>query len=354
MILLTLFSLNFWTSSLETILKFQDLPEQEALGVPFSVGYSEKGDLYVLDAPRSRIHVWNSTGSYRFSFGQVGPGPGEIAAAVKLVVQGDQVWIWGYNGNRLSRFSLKGTFIEDHQTPFRFNHFGVLNPNLFISAYKKHVSELLTEVPFQLVDLKGTVQKTLATYPHKGYLSPKRGHSKIKAFGPDIAIQQSPDGHWYFGFSQTTRVFAIDGNGNVLADQHYDLPEIKPTEEDRQLHGAVAFATYRGGRNTFERMDPNRFDFSFPMAFYTQFVVTKDRITFVLTPLGGFGSGAGYHQGRFYTCDRASGTLLEKGSYALEEDSKILFSRGRGVAFIPGERGDYQVLEVTLKGKARR
>ena len=336
----------------QKIKTYQPLPEQEALGVPFSVGYSEKGELYVLDAPRSRIHVWDPAGAYRFSFGQVGPGPGEIAAAVKLVVQGDQIWVWGYNGNRLSRFNLKGTFLGEHQTPFRFNHFGVLKSNLFLTAYKKHVSELLTEVPFQLVDIKGQVQKTLVAYPHKGYLSPKRGPSKIKAFGPDIAIQQSPEGHWYFGFSQTPRVFAIDDKGNILADQHFDLPEIKPSDEDREIHRNVAFATYRGGRNTFARMDPNRFDFSFPMAHYTQFVVTKNQITFVLTPLGGFGSGAGYHQGRFYTCDRTSGVLLETGAYALEEDSKILFSRGKGVAFIPGESGDYQVLEVTLKGKA--
>lgn len=332
--------------------RYAPLPSQsnEILQLPFSMDFSSDGSLYLLDTVALRVHVWDKQGVYRFSFGQKGPGPGELQKSAWLQLMKQQVWVWGWNRSLL-KFDLHGQFLEVSRPEIRFDNFVPLGPERILATFKNHATPQQTFASFRLTDDTGKVLETLEEIPHRAYLTPPGGKlNLIKAFGPDQVIQPGEDGLFYYGFSQDNSLRLINSKGELVARRRFDLPIEKPTEEEIALVKGLCYPRRTGGTRCLADANNLKFDFNQDKAFYTHFLIRGKRIAFVLTPIGGMRSGMGFRHASFRVNDLATGKALERGVYDFPEGSVVLHQRGRSVAFVSDEQGDYQIQEILLKG----
>lgn len=95
----------------------QSLPELRFLfslsgtiNQPAAVAIHNTGHIYVLDGTRHRIQVYDASGQPLFAFGRRGRAQGEWLNPMDVQIQGDELIVADTGNQRLSFFSLDGTF----------------------------------------------------------------------------------------------------------------------------------------------------------------------------------------------------------------------------------------------------
>jgi tetratricopeptide (TPR) repeat protein/DNA-binding beta-propeller fold protein YncE len=86
--------------------------ESAELDEPYHLAISENGEVYVSDTGNDRIAVFNTTGTFLFSFGGSGSAPGQLDEPRGIVVSSmGRVYVADSGNSRISVFSLDGIFI---------------------------------------------------------------------------------------------------------------------------------------------------------------------------------------------------------------------------------------------------
>jgi hypothetical protein len=77
----------------------------------------EQGNIYVVEGRLALIRVYDENGGYLRSIGRKGQGPGEMQMPIYVqITTQDEVLVHDYPGQRLSYFSLDGTFLRQKST----------------------------------------------------------------------------------------------------------------------------------------------------------------------------------------------------------------------------------------------
>jgi hypothetical protein len=80
--------------------------------------FRRNGHLYVLDVGNARVHVFDSTGAHRTSFGKRGGGPGEFGQAGGLIVTAeDTLGVLDFARQGLHLFTPAGVYVRTHRLP---------------------------------------------------------------------------------------------------------------------------------------------------------------------------------------------------------------------------------------------
>jgi sugar lactone lactonase YvrE len=74
------------------------------------IAIDEEGSVYVSDYQNCRVQVFNATGGFQYSFGSKGYADGELNHPYYLAVHGDALYVADYHNHRVQRFNLTGTF----------------------------------------------------------------------------------------------------------------------------------------------------------------------------------------------------------------------------------------------------
>jgi len=86
----------------------------EPFNHPTDIAQASNGDYYVSDGyGNSRVHCFSSDGTYRFSWGRPGDGPGEFTTPHAVWVDSaERVLVADRENNRVQLFDLQGRFLE--------------------------------------------------------------------------------------------------------------------------------------------------------------------------------------------------------------------------------------------------
>ncbi len=96
----------------------QDSSQPESLlNQPESMTMDERGFFYIQDFGNRRIAVFDSTGSFAYSIGGPGEGPGEFRAIWITELRDDVLTLYDFRLRRTSRFRLDGTLLETFMLP---------------------------------------------------------------------------------------------------------------------------------------------------------------------------------------------------------------------------------------------
>lgn len=335
------------------VMKYQAIPEdsEDFLQLPFSIAFSSSDELYVLDALGKRVHVWGKDARYLRSFGKSGMGPGEMSRPERIDILNDRLWLYDHTSRRLSQFSLAGDPLKTISAQVRAYKFVALRDDRFLVGYKKHSDEARTKASFELLDENGRVLRVLKEYDHGGYLQNKEGKTRIKAFGPEIVIHRTAANRCLFGFSQENLLYEVNDAGEIIASHRLEMFTEKPNDLDKEHLSTLSFPNSSGSRSSFETWKHLELSFEYDKAYYTHFTTASNNgLLFVLTPLGGFGSAAGYHQATYFVSDLESKKIRSRGHYAFPEDSIVLMESGRVILFEVKDDGSYAIQQIQVPG----
>ena len=80
---------------------------------PTDVAVGPEGRIYVMDGVNSRVAVFSSAGTYRYSFGSPGEGPGEMRMPVGIGVSpSGEVYVADSGNHRIQVFGPTGAFVR--------------------------------------------------------------------------------------------------------------------------------------------------------------------------------------------------------------------------------------------------
>ena len=344
------------TPSDVTLQKEFPLPEdgEEYLSFPYSMSFAPDGRLFVVDRATRRVLTWSPDGSFDKGFGKKGQGPGELSDPVKIHATDDALYIWE-NRQLISVFDHAGGFVETISIPgLAARNFAVLNDDLFLLGIRsKFENNEPPAMSFELRNRKGQQIEKLRSFPNEAVLTPPKGSNAfhIKAFAPEIDIQQGSDGRWFFGFSQNRTLYEIDQKGKIVGEKTFEIPTGQPTEAEQDIVMGMSFNLPNGQTIALADLPNMNVHFDHDKAYYTNFLIKGDKIAFVLTPIGTTDSvGNGYASATYTVNDFGTGKLLTRGRYAFPKDSYVLYRNGRAVAFVLDEEEEYRIYEISLRG----
>jgi len=327
---------------------------EEYISFPYSMSFAPDGRFFVVDRANARVLTWNSDGSFDKGFGKKGQGPAELADPVKIHATDDALYIWE-NRQLIKIFDHQGNHEKTISVPgLSARNFAVLNDDLFLlGARSQFETRQEPSMSFELRNGKGELIKRLKSFPNEAILTPPEGSNNfhIKAFAPEIDIQQGPEGRWFFGFSQNKTLYEINTSGEIVDEQVYEIPTGPPSEAEKEVVMGMTFTLPNGQTIALAKLPNMRISFDHDKAYWTNFLIKGDKVAFVLTPIGTTDSvGNGYASASYTINDFSSGELLSRGRYAFPTDSVVLYRNGRAVAFVLDEEGEYTIHEITLKG----
>jgi hypothetical protein len=339
------------TSKLEVITDFDQPGEAEAIELPYSMCFAPDGKLFLLDARRGRIFVWNTDGSFSHAFGREGKGPGELREPINIFAGADRVWVWE-SSREMTSFSHDGTYLHavrvDGAVP---RNFAVLDESTFLLGHMVEGNHQ-TLMKIEARGLDGKQSHQIKHWKNESQLSAVRGEGNLtlKAFAPELDVQRDSNGNWWVGFSQDRVLYRLDAQGNIIGKRRFELPANKPSKEEKLTFGRMSFPLPNGFRVALEEFPEMKFDFSYDKAFYTQFLISGDKIAFVLTPVGSFYIPSAWSSATYYVCDFKTGKVLHRGAYTLPEDSRVFYRNGHALAVKSSDEFDYTIQEIKLEG----
>ena len=327
---------------------------EEYLSNPYTADFAANGDLYVGDSKNCRIHVWGPDGVYKFSFGTQGHGPGEIFIPSNIDVTEKHVWVWDWR-NRLTRFDLKGNFEESFDMQVGPRDFAIVNEDAWFVAFKQIRGPRDIRAVFAMINKAGDI-KIVKDFKMENYLTQREGENAttVKAFSPEMDIQQGPGQTWYFGYSQNNKIYQVNAAGEIISEKAYDIPTQKPSENERDFIQNMSGPIITGDVFSIKDAPNLRINYDYDKAYYIHFLVQDNRIAFILTPIGGMhGCGLGFWKGTYYVNDFKSGKVAKRGQYDFRTNSQVLFIDGRILGVILTDEDEFVVQELKLKDFAQ-
>lgn len=321
--------------------KFEASPAVDLID-PYSIAFMPQGNYYVLDRGSQRIHIYDQNRHFLRSFGAKGQGPGEFLSPVRVTVSGDKVIVQDHIGRHLSIFDTKGTFLKNLQIGEQVHNYTPLSAEEVFYVYPSLTKKNTASWTFA----RSKNNQDVPLKEFESHSFPKPMHAN--AFRGNPELQQLTSGEILFGYSEDKTLYVYK-NGQVFKKKEYELRQAPPSEKEgamlkkMNLHSIGGDFPYVGGRTTIL--------FDQPKAFYTHFTVKKDKIAFVLTPIGGiFGGGLGHAWGDYQICDFKTGKLLSRGHYELPDYSYVLYVKDQIFAFVCRNDGMWDIYVATLEG----
>ena len=333
----------------ETGLTYQPLPEdsEEYLSGPAGFVFGGDGKLYLMDSITSRIHVWDAEGKYLFSFGKKGEGPGEFTYPALIDIDERHLWVLDSRGV-LSQLDHKGNYIKAFRVNKpRLRRFSVLQENRFLVTTREQVTPTEIYNRIEILDDQGETVTLIKKWRNESFTTPREdnNYASVKAFPPACEIQRGPDGYWYIGFSQNSKLYRVDAKGEIRDELSLGIPGEEPTDEEEAMFAELALPCL-GGSFKFKDFPNIHTDFDHNKAYYTSYAVQDDRIVFALTPDGGVFGCNGFPKGNYFVCDRKTGALLDRGSFEFPEGSLLYFHHGHVLGIIIDDEDEFEVRQI--------
>lgn len=360
MLTLSLFALlALGNENIQVVTTFDDPSKtsDDFIRQPYSMDFGPDGRLYILDMSQSQVFVWRPDGSFIKAFGSPGEGPGELQLAMQIHVDAENVYAWEHR-QKIQVFSLDGEFKHAIRTNgVQPRQFGVLKNGKILIGYQDLLSDGAMNMVFGILDPNGGEISKLKSFPDESLLSKIKDENinsnqiSIKGYSPDIDVQLGPNGNWYFGFGQYSRIFEVNGSSGIVKTHELEIPTGKASDHEKELLLNMSFPGPGGKRMKVKDIPGQKITFDYNKAYFTNFTLKGDRGVFILTTLGGaYGSGNGFWEAPYYIMDMKTGKPLATGHYAYPEDSTVLFRNGRILACVANKNGEYEIKEISLKG----
>lgn len=87
--------------------------EGKLLKDPIAAAYSEKGELFIVEAGNHRISEVDTNGKVLQTIGEYGTGRGKFVAPTAIAIQDGEIYVTDSGASRVSVFSLAGKFLRD-------------------------------------------------------------------------------------------------------------------------------------------------------------------------------------------------------------------------------------------------
>lgn len=85
---------------------------------PSDVAVAKNGTIYVVDGVNGRIQAFSPSGSYLFTIGRPGTGPGEFAFPLGMDIdESGRIYVADSRNHRIQIFTAKGDFISEIPVP---------------------------------------------------------------------------------------------------------------------------------------------------------------------------------------------------------------------------------------------
>jgi len=337
-----------------TVLQTFETPSEvseDYISIPTNMVFSKDGGLFLLDQTRKMIFSWDADGKFLRAFGGEGQGPGELLRPTAVNVTEKEVIVWDdredmsvfdHEGKFLTRFPVVGYYPRT---------FTPLSGDKLLIGYrntKKKSPQGHDHFSFSIINREGETLETIKSWPDLSNLAPNKDEERLKPYRPEVDIQKDRAGNIYIGFSQNTRLFRLDDEGEIVSQHDFEIPTGPPTEKEVEAYQNMSIL--KNGRRM-KMVDPSTVDFDANKAYYTHFLIKGDKVVFTLTPFGGlWGVAGGYSEGSYYVADFASGKVETRGSYAYPEDSVVFYRNGRILACVVDKEGGLVISEITLRG----
>jgi hypothetical protein len=323
--------------------------DRSLVELPIAAAVDERGRVAVLDRS-GFVFLWDETGSHPVRFGGQGEGPGLFRFPSRLSFGPDgSLWVW----DAVGRFSVfRG---QDH-VRFVYLQGARLRDFLPINAAKLLIATKETgydrhgrrsgssRAKIEVLDTDNNLRHQIHQYPWSELVGVAR-----RGFAPEIDIQVGPAGRIFFGFSGTETIYRLDEQVRIHAHLDLELPKALPDEQDIERAREIVFH-----RRTRQISFADVFDFSQPKAHYTHLSIEENRISLILTPIGSldklYAHGWATSSGSYQHLDRATGALLERGSYSFPEGSRIFFETGRVLICELSSDDDYRFRLARFRG----
>ena len=196
------------------------------------VDVDAEGRIYVADGSNARVPVFAADGTHLRTLGRSGQGPGEFSTPLVAVVAGDAVYVSDTARARLSKWSLSGELVWDHQLDI-FNGY-LIAPQLGLAdgtfLIRYHLSNSADEVIARL-DAGG---RFVAGSSDAAAVAPLARRSLLtraeRVFYPPRAPGASRAGQYGFlaGRTWATFVFGSEGNAYVSNYEDYQVLALSP------------------------------------------------------------------------------------------------------------------------------
>jgi hypothetical protein len=200
-----------WTFEEEVRIGVQEGQPEYQFGSVHRIAVDSRHRIFVLDDMEQHIQVYSPEGVYEQTVGGRGQGPGELQAAMFLLMgPGDTVLVPDGRNLRFNRYAPDGSAIGSFRMrleagrpiTFKATASGVIAGQIRLPALTgERASENPTDV-IALLATDGTVTDTLMTFPSGEMIGP----SGVRVFAPEPAWDLTDDLQLAFGVTSDYRI----------------------------------------------------------------------------------------------------------------------------------------------------
>jgi hypothetical protein len=210
-----------WTLEEELRIGAVDGDPDYQFGSVAGVAVDSRGRIYVLDGQLQQIRVYSPDGRFEQAFGRSGDGPGELRAAMTLLMgPGDTLVVPDGRNLRFNRYAPDGSslgsfrMVMEHGRPmgFRANASGVLaeqlRPLSVLIPDQPVTKDSLDAIVLRATD--GTVTDTLLRFPSGRLLVPGAGTVGFQLYAAEPVWDLAADSRLVFGAATDYRLSILD------------------------------------------------------------------------------------------------------------------------------------------------
>lgn len=234
-----------WTVETDLSIGMVDGPSEYLFGRVVDVDAASDGRIYVLDQQAAEVRVFDPEGSYLYSFGRAGQGPGELSdanplgAVAALMTPNGVVVVPDFGNRRVNRFAADGEFIGSF--PVRLEEGVPVTSSILPSGHYvvHHVSAGWNGL--LRFGLGGEVLDTILEFDLQpspwGMTTPTpQGRREVLAHSPLWAIMF--DGRLVAGRSDHGRIEVRDSTGRLelVVEKQSEDAALSPQEQERFLN----------------------------------------------------------------------------------------------------------------------
>lgn len=218
----------------ELIQKIGSDKENEDFFNPMSFAIDRNGRIFVLDTGNSRIQCFSKEGTFQFTFGKRGQGPGELsknASNIKILNDGNIYVIDNYQ-HRINVYTSEGKFVFSGRTSVYYDDIVLINKTYFLSS-------ILIKENYKPIDISRTLGKIDGSFGI--FVEPAIGLVK------EIGNLPNPE-PWtcLYRYCNFTNLI-VDKKNEIIFSQDFPYRLIKYDSEGRVLKdtvGDVGFDTF--------------------------------------------------------------------------------------------------------------
>ncbi|MDQ7041822.1 MAG: 6-bladed beta-propeller [Rhodothermus sp.] len=213
-------------------------------GTVRSAFFDRQGQLWVADGQAATLYVFGPEGHLRQQVGRPGEGPGEFRRIGSMVRgMNDSVYVWDWGLQRLSVFTLEGTFVRAFSAAFGMWPLRGLPEGLlvmYVAPFRggEDTDDRQRRRIVQLLRFDGSVQiDTVLTVPDAEYVI-LRGPNFVSVmaapFGRQPIIRVDAAGHIWYGQTDQLALFRYDWrSGATQLMVRYRVPPVPVVQAER-------------------------------------------------------------------------------------------------------------------------